>query len=149
MNSERLYPIWFVLCALAGAVIGAVTGHGAIRGLTDGMLIAALPLFLLLLAYPLLILWRPTLPICRCRQCNHKGYKYVGPTDGLQVGGSVRFRCPQCGRVYELSRDRFSVLENDCRTVPYMHHTKWGRWKETKAEQASADDVAKRAAPEE
>jgi hypothetical protein len=149
MNIERLYPIWFLLCASAGVTIGSVTGHGAIRGLTGGMLIAALPLFLLGLTYLFWMLWRPTLPTCRCRQCNYKGYKYVESADGLQAGGSTRFRCPQCGRVYGLSRDRFNELTNDGRTVPYMHHTKWGRWKETKAEQTPAGDVAKRAVPEE
>lgn len=149
MNIERLYPFWFVLCASAGAIIGSLTGHGAIPGLTGGMLIAVLPLFLLGLTYLLLTLWRPNLPTCRCRQCNYKGYKYIGSTDGLQSGEYVRFSCPKCGRVYELSRDRFNELANDGRTVPYMHHTKWGRWKETNAEQTPAGDVAKRAAPEE
>jgi hypothetical protein len=126
-----------------------VTGRGAIRGLTGGMIIAALPLFLLGLTYLLMMLWRPTLPTCRCHQCNYKGYEYVGPSEGLQSGSSIKFRCPQCGRVYELSRDRFSELANDDRTIPFMHHTKWGRWKETKAEQTPAGDVAKSAAPEE
>jgi hypothetical protein len=149
MKIERQYPIWFILCALAGAIIGSMNGYGAIRGMTDGMVIATLPLFLLLLTYPLLMLWRPTLPTCRCRQCNYKGYKYVGSVEGLQSGSSIRFKCPQCGRVYELSRDRFSELANDDRMVPYMHHTKWGRWKETKAEQTNAGDVAKSAVPEE
>jgi hypothetical protein len=149
MNIERLYPIWFLLCASAGAVIGIVTGHGAIRGLTAGMLIAVLPLFLLGLTYPLLMLWRPNLPTCRCRKCNYKGYEYVGSADGPKAGGSVRFSCHQCGRVYELCHDRFNEVVNDGRTVSYMHHTKWGRWKEPKAEQTPAGDVTKRAAPEE
>jgi hypothetical protein len=149
MNIERLYPIWFVLCALSGATIGSVTGHGAIRGLTGGMIIAALPLFLLGLAYLLMMLWRPDLPNCRCRQCNYKGYVFDGSIDGLEAGGSVRFRCPRCGRVYELSIDRFNELADDGSTVPYMHHTKWGRWKETTAEQTPTGNVAKRAAPEE
>ena len=149
MNIERLYPIWFVLCALTGVTIGSVTGHGTIRGLTVGMMIAVLPLFLVGLTYILTMLWRPDLPTCRCRQCNYKGYKYIGSTDDLPSGGSIRFGCPQCGRVYELSKDRFNELANDGRIVPYMHHTKWGRWKETKAKQPPAGDVAERAAPEE
>ena len=145
MNMERLYPIWFVLCASAGATIGSVTGHGVIRGLTDGMLIAVLPLFMLGLTNLLLMLWRPILPTCRCRKCNYKGYKYVGSTDG----GTITFRCPQCERVYELSCDRFNELANDGHAVPYMQHTKWGRWKETTAEQTPADDAVKHAVPEE
>jgi hypothetical protein len=149
MNIERLYPIWFVLCASAGTIIGSATELGAIRGLTGGMLIAVFPLFLLGLTYLFLMLWRPTLPTCRCRQCNYKGYKYIGSTDGLQAVDSIRFRCPQCGRVYELSHDRFDELANDGCTVPYMHHTKWGRWKEIKAEQTPTGNVAKRAAHEE
>jgi uncharacterized C2H2 Zn-finger protein len=143
MKIEHLYPIWFILCALAGSIIGRMTGHGAIRGMTDGMIIAVLPLFVLLLAYPILKLWRPTLPTCRCRQCNYKGYTYVGPGEGLQSYSSRRFRCPQCGRVYELSRDRFSEIVNDDHTIPFMHHTKWGRWKETKTQQNPPDDVPK------
>jgi uncharacterized C2H2 Zn-finger protein len=149
MNIERVYPIWLLVCASAGVALGIVTGEGAIQGLIAGMLIAVLPLLLLGLTYPLLMLWRPSLPICRCRECNYKGYKYVRSSDGLHVGSSVRFRCPRCGRVYELSRDRFNELANDGHTIPYMQHTKWGRWKEIKAEQASADDVTRRAAPEE
>jgi hypothetical protein len=149
MNIERLYPIWFVLCASAGAIVGRVTGDGTIRGLVAGMLIAALPVFLLGLMYLLLMLWRPNLPICRCRQCNHKGYKYIDSADGHQTGVSIRYMCPQCERLYELSRDRFNEVANDGRIVPYMYHTKWGRWKKTKAEQSPAADVAERAAPEE
>jgi hypothetical protein len=149
MKIEHLYPIWFILCALVGSIIGSMTGHGAIRGMTDGMVIAVLPLFVLLLTYPILKLWRPTLPTCRCRQCNYKGYTYVGPGEGLQSCSSSRFRCTQCGRTYELSRDRFSELAHDDQTIPFMHHTKWGRWKETRAEQTPAGNVAKSAAPEE
>ncbi len=147
MNPERLYPVWFVLCALLGTIVGSLTGYGAIRGLTDGMLIAVSPVLLLLLAYPLLMLWRPTLPACRCGRCNYKGYQCVGPADDLQAGEPVRFKCPHCGRIYELCRDRFSELADDGRALSYMHHTRWGRWKVARAEQAAAGDVVERAAP--
>ncbi len=148
MKIERLYPIWFVLCASAGAIIGRMTGDGIIRGLIAGMLVAALPLFLLVLVNLLLMLWRPNLPTCSCRQCNQKGYRYIDSADGHQTGVSVRFGCPRCGRLYELSRDRFNELTNDGRTIPYMYHTKWGRWKEAKAEQSPAVNVAGRTVPE-
>jgi hypothetical protein len=144
MNLERLYPFWFVLCAIAGAIIGSLTGHGAITGLTGGMLIAALPLLALGLAHLMMTLWRPILPTCRCLKSNHKGYRYVEPADGLASGRSVRFGCAKCGRVYELAHDRFNELATDGRTVPYMHHTKWGRWKETSAGSPPAGNVAKR-----
>lgn len=127
-----VYPIWFALCASAGAIIGSATGHGALHGLTSGMLVAVLPLFLMGLTYVFLMLWRPVLPVCRCRRCNCKSYKYIGSTDSFQSGGSIRYGCPQCGRVYELSHDRFNELANDGHTIPYMYHTKWGRWQETK-----------------
>jgi hypothetical protein len=133
MNIERLYPIWFVLCASAGAIIGSATGHGAIRGLTDGMLIAAAPIFVLVLAHLLLMLWRPDLPACRCGRCRHRGYRYVGSADDGKAGIPHRFSCPRCGRVYELSDGRFDELANDGHTVPYMRHTKWGRWRKTEA----------------
>lgn len=134
MNIERLYPIWFVLCAAAGATIGHATGRGALRGLTDGMLIAVLPLFLLGLMLLILRLWRPDLPTCRCGQCRSRGYRYVGRADGTSDDTPPRFGCPRCGRVYGLSGGRFDELADDGRTVPYMRHTKWGRWKQTGTE---------------
>lgn len=142
MNIERLYPICFILCAAAGAVIGKFSGHGIIRGLTDGMLIAALPVFLLIFGHLLWTFWRPILPACRCRQCNHRGYRYAGSTDN-QTGGPVRFSCPKCGRVYEVSGNRFNELAADGSTIPYMHHSRWGRWKAAKAGQFSSGDAAK------
>lgn len=126
MNIERIYPIWFVLCAAAGVVIGNATGHGAIRGVINGMLVAAAPLFLLILTCLLMRLWRPDLPTCRCGQCRCREYRYVGQDEG---GTSTRFSCPICGRLYELSGGRFDELAGDGRVVPYMRHTKWGRWK--------------------
>lgn len=129
MNIERLYPVWFVLCAAAGAIVGRVTGRGAMRGLTDGMLVAALPLFLLILTHLLLRLWRPDLPTCRCGQCRSREYRYVGQADGGNGGTPIRFSCPRCGRLYELSGGRFDELADDGRAVPHMRHTKWGRWK--------------------
>ncbi len=135
MNFERLYPIWFILCALAGAIIGSVTGHGAIRGLINGMLAAASPIFLLTAAHLLLRLWRPDLPACRCGHCSSRGYKYIAPTDGPQAGAPRRFQCPQCERVYELAGGRFDERAKDGSTVPYLYHTKWGRWKNTMIEQ--------------
>ncbi len=140
MSVERLYPIWFVLCASAGALIGSVTGHGAIHGLVDGMVIAALPLVLSGLAYLVVVLWRPDLPACRCGQCRAKGYEYVGSNTGLQAG--VRYRCPRCGRVYELSRGRFDELTEGDRSLPYMLHTKWGRGRAIEAEPRAAGDAA-------
>ena len=127
MNIERLYPLWFILCAAIGAVLGNVTGYGTVRGLADGMIVAVSPIFLLMLALALMSLWRPILPNCRCGKCNHKGYRYVSPASHTPSG--IRFRCPECGRVYESSRGRFDEVSDDGHIIPYMRHSKWGRWR--------------------
>jgi hypothetical protein len=118
------------------------------RGMTNGMLIAALPVFLLVLIYLILMAWRPDLPTCRCGKCRYKNYMYIGPSDMIRADGSFRFKCPKCGRVYEKNLNRFNELMADGKMVPYMSHSKWGRWKQTNAGQASHGDVATRAAPE-
>jgi hypothetical protein len=127
MNIERLYPLWFILCAAMGALLGSVTGYGAVRGLVDGLIVAASPLFLLMLALALMSLWRPVLPPCRCGKCTHKEYRHVSPASDIPSG--IRFQCPECGRVYASSKERFDEITNDGRIVPYMRHTKWGRWR--------------------
>lgn len=131
MKFERLYPIWFAMCAAVGAIVGNLTDYGAIRGLTDGMIVAVMPLLLMILAVLFMSLWRPPLPDCRCGQCKHKGYRYLGPTDDAHAG--IRFNCPKCGRVYESFNGRFDEIAGDGHIVPYMHHSKWGRWKITGA----------------
>jgi hypothetical protein len=128
MKIEHLYPIWFILCAAAGALIGHFSGHGIIPGLTTAIMIAVAPIFLLILTHLLWMRWRPILPICRCGRCNHREYRYVESTDG-NTGRIVRFSCPQCGRIYELSRNQFYEIAADGSIEPYMNHTKWGRWK--------------------
>jgi hypothetical protein len=59
MNIERLYPLWFILCAAAGALLGNVTGYGPVQGLVDGIIVAVSPLFLIMLAHGIMSLWRP------------------------------------------------------------------------------------------
>lgn len=141
MKIEHIYPVWFILCTVAGAIIGNFTGYGTVRGLTDGMMIAFSPLFIFGITYFLFMLWRPILPQCRCRQGNHKSYTYIETTEDSQAGRAVRFGCPRCGRIYEKIENRLNEITKDGISIPYMHHTKWGRWKETKA---TADDFAKR-----
>jgi hypothetical protein len=148
MNVERLYPITFIICAAIGAIIGKVTDYGAIRGLTVGMLIAALPIFLLTIGYLFLMRWRPDLPNCRCGQCKYRNYQYVGQTGLNQADTRLKFKCPKCGRTYVLSEGRFDELTPNGHIVPHVSHSKWGRWKKVEAEQTSAGDVTKSAAPE-
>jgi len=124
---EFLYPVWLVLCAATGAFLGNVTGYGTIRGLSDGVIVAMAPLFLLMLALGIASLWRPLLPPCRCGKCSRRKYRLA-----RQVGEArqaIRYRCPECGRVYESSDGRFDEVADDGRLLPYLHHSKWGRWK--------------------
>lgn len=132
MNIERLYPIGFIICAIIGAIIGRVSGHGVLRGMTNAMIIAALPVFLLILIYLILMAWRPDLPVCRCGKCRCRDYRYAGSTDSPRAASIVHFECPKCGRVYEKDHGSFNELLADGQTVPYMNHTKWGRWKRAK-----------------
>ncbi len=131
MNLERAYPAWFATCALVGALIGKAMGHGAIEGLTTGMLVAASPIILLGLAHVALAFWRPVLPPCRCGRCNHSQYGLEAPAPGDAAAGGapLRFRCPRCDRSYEFTPGRFDELSSAGHVVPYMRHTKWGRWK--------------------
>ncbi|PKN18663.1 MAG: hypothetical protein CVU71_14415 [Deltaproteobacteria bacterium HGW-Deltaproteobacteria-6] len=142
MKIKHLYPIAFVICAIIGAIVGKTTGYGALRGMTDGIIIAALPLFLIILIYPVLTAWRPVLPVCRCGKSRARNYLYIGPADAAQTDGSVRFKCPTCGRIYEKDHNRFNELMPDGKMVPYMSHSKWGRWRQTPASQPSPGDAA-------
>lgn len=133
MHLERLYPIWFVLCAAAGAATGHFTGQGAVAGLVAGMLVAALPLLALVVALALWMRWRPDLPTCRCGQCKARDYRYVAPDEGDRAGRPVRFSCPRCGRLYALSGGRLDEITSDGRAIPFFYHTKWGRWRKAGA----------------
>jgi hypothetical protein len=126
---ELLYPVWFILCASTGAWLGNVTGYGTVRGLADGLIVAASPLFVLMLALALMSFWRPILPPCRCGKCNHKDYKYADSSGLAETGRQTRWVCPECGRSYESCNGRFDELLNDGRIAPYVYHTKWGRWR--------------------
>lgn len=127
MNIERLYPLWFILCAAAGALLGNVTGYGPVQGLVDGIIVAVSPLFLMMLAHGIMSLWRPIIPPCRCGKCTYKEYRYVSHASDDSSG--IRFQCPACGRVYASSRGRFDEVSDDGRIVPYMCHSQWGRWR--------------------
>ena len=129
MKIEHLYPGWVILCAGAGAVIGTRTGQGVVQGMVDGVFVAFLPIFLLMLVLWLMSLWRPILPPCRCGKCKHKQYRYVSCDDNGHRG--VRFGCPTCGRVYEARQNRFDEVTDDGGIAPYMDHTKLGRWKQS------------------
>ena len=130
MNLERAYPAWFVACSIAGALIGKAMGQGAIEGLMTGMLFAASPILLLGLVHVAQAFWRPVLPPCRCGRCNHRQYRLEAPVPGDAAAGGapLRFRCPKCDRRYVISPGRFDELPSEGPVIPYMRHTKWGRW---------------------
>ena len=132
MNIEYLYPVWLVLCMASGAHIGTQTGQGVFQGMADGVIVAFLPVFLLMLVLWSMSLWRPILPPCRCGKCKHKEYRYVSPDESGHAG--VRFGCPACGRIYEAGENRFDEVTCDGGIAPFMRHTKWGRWKQCAAD---------------
>jgi len=127
MKLEFLYPVWLILCTATGAALGHFTGYGTLRGLSDGVIVAMMPLFLLMLSLGIASLWRPLLPPCRCGKCS--GRKYRLARQAGDTPQAIRFRCPECGRVYESSRGRFDEVADDGRLLPFLHHSKWGRWK--------------------
>jgi hypothetical protein len=137
MNIERLYPPVFIVCAATGAVVGKVAGYGVLRGLMWGMCIAALPVFLLLVAYLVVTMWRPVMPVCRCGQTRYRDYAYVAPKGNIPADDRVHFRCPKCGRTYEKRRERFDELTADGCAMPYMTHTRWGRWRKAESENSN------------
>lgn len=132
MRIEHLYLVWVILCAAAGALIGAKSGHGILRGVSDGMFVAFLPLFLWMIVYWLMSSWRPLLPPCRCGKSRRQGYRHVGPEMSGRPGRC--FRCHACGRLYESHDGRFDEVTDTGCIVPYMHHSRWGRWKRCAAE---------------
>ena len=73
MNIERLYPIWFLLCASEGAVIGIVTGHGAILWATAGMSTAVLLALLVGADASLFNALEAKPSTCCCRKCSLQG----------------------------------------------------------------------------
>lgn len=127
MKLDYLYPVWFILCISLGALLGNATGYGAFRGSVDGMFVAISPLLLLMVGLALMSLWRPLLPRCRCGKCPNRRTRYRRPADDDNIG--ARFQCPLCGRVYAASPGRFDDVAADGQIVPYLHHSKWGRWK--------------------
>jgi hypothetical protein len=129
MKLDYWYPVWVILCACIGALLGNMTGYGTFRGMTDGVIVAMLPFFLLMVALSVMSRWRPILPPCRCGKCNHKAYRYVGSSDLADAGRQTRWLCPECERTYQSCKGRFDELLNDGRIAPYMSHTKWGRWR--------------------
>ena len=129
MKLEFLYPAWFILCTSAGAFLGNVTGYGTLRGLSDGAIVAMAPIFLLMAALAITSLWRPLLPPCRCGKCKQRKYRLAKQAGDTRQ--AIRYQCPECGRVYEPSNGRFDEVANDGRLVPYLSHSKWGRWKES------------------
>ncbi|QLQ24426.1 MAG: hypothetical protein HZT41_05745 [Dechloromonas sp.] len=62
MKLELLYPAWVILCAATGALLGNVNGYGTFRGLSDGVIVAMLPIFFLMIGLGIMSLWRPLLP---------------------------------------------------------------------------------------
>ncbi len=148
MKLEFLYPAWLILCSATGAVLGNVTGYGTLRGLSDGVIVAMMPLFLLMLALGIASLWRPLLPPCRCGKCSGRKYRLVRQVDDTRQ--AIRYRCPECGKVYESSNGRFDEVTDDDRLLPYLYHSKWGRWKISVAEvvrEAPRDTVPAAPAP--
>lgn len=125
---DYLYPAWFILCVTAGAVVGYLTEYGTFKGMTDGALVAASPLLLVMIGLALMSIWRPILPKCRCGECPRKNKRYVSPAnDGQKIG--IRVQCPVCGRIYATALGRFDEVADNGQIIPYMHHSKWGRWK--------------------
>lgn len=123
-----LYPLWLILCISVGGLLGYMTGYGTFRGMTDGMFVAVLPLFLFMIGLMLMSLWRPILPACRCGKCPSKRFRYVRPTKDDQPG--IRFQCSACGRIYVSSQGRFDEVSADGQMIPYLRHSRWGRWKQ-------------------
>lgn len=136
MRLEFLYPAWFVLCASIGAFLGNATGYGALRGLSDGVIVATMPIFLLMAALGVISLWRPLLPPCRCGKCRQRNYRLAERAGDARP--ATRYRCPECGRVYESSKGSFDEVTEDGCIIPYMHHSKWGRWRKHAAGPDSA-----------
>ena len=90
---------------------------------------AMAPIFLLMAALAITSLWRPLLPPCRCGKCKQRKYRLAKQAGDTRQ--AIRYQCPECGRVYESSSGRFDEVANEGRLVPYLRHSKWGRWKES------------------
>lgn len=127
LNLEKILPIFVILCATGGALIGYRWGNSAVMGAGIGLAVGFSPLLLLAIGYGFIMLWLPERPTCMCGECNSKDYQYLGPFSRPD-DGAYYYQCPRCGREYRLKNKRFDLRLSEDNFQPYMMIAKWGKW---------------------
>lgn len=132
-RSSLAAPIWLMLCAASGMLLGYQLQQRPFLGLALGALAGNLPFVLLGAGHGVLLAWRPERPRCRCGRCRSEQYEFTG-AEGRASGSIIfRYRCPACGRRYGRMGSRFLELESGGSGSIYMKLSCVGRWVREKA----------------
>lgn len=133
MNLCLMLSIYAIVCIVTGTTLAFFTDISFASGLTWGVIIALIPLVFLGVIYGVILLWRPELPRCICRNCIANGYDYLDSFNKKVLNKHFyNYRCPKCGREYRLTYTENKIkfdLKTTSDFLPYMEVSKWGRWK--------------------
>ena len=108
--SSLVAPIWLMVCAVGGLLLGQDLEQRPLYGLLLGAAAGNLPFVLLGAGHAILMAWRPERPRCRCGRCGSEEYQLTGSR--WRSSGSIIlfYRCPACGRRYGCTGSRFLEL---------------------------------------
>lgn len=128
MNLSSLAaPIWLMLCAACGMLLGYQLQQRPFLGFALGAFAGNLPFLLLGAGHAVLMAWHPERPRCRCGQCGSEEYEVTGSTGGTP-DSILLYRCPACGRRYGRIGSRFLQLRAGGSPSSYMKLSSVGRW---------------------
>ena len=126
---------WMIAILFVGGLVAWLLGHSPLWGLVIGSAIASAPLVLLGIPIGIMALWRPARPRCKCGRCTSGQFRYIGP-DSVRPNMTYDYQCPSCERRYRLRGASFHEILPDHSTIPYMTHSKFGRWTHDQAEES-------------
>ena len=108
--SSLAAPIWLMLCAVGGMLLGQDLEQRPLYGLLLGAAAGNLPFVVLGAGHAILMAWRPERPPCRCGRCGSEEYELTGSRWRSSGSMVLFYRCPACGRRYGGTGARFQEL---------------------------------------
>lgn len=127
MNFEHLLLAFNFVSIIAGAIIAVCIDVSPWLGAACGCLVGASPMIILCVICVGIMWWCPDLPRCKCGQTKYGEYEYVDPME-FSEDMWYEYRCPKCGRRYKSKRGILVECRGNGITVPFMKHSRWGRW---------------------
>lgn len=124
---------FFIAVLVVGCALATALHYGAREGRPFLYVGATAAVILLVLAVVvglsfLAVWWRPSFPRCKTGKCKDAlDYERLGTE-----GDVTRYRC-RCGIEYLLSPDGTLKVVESGETIPFMRHTRFGRWKPSPA----------------